>query len=67
MTDVGWESTTWEGNRRRQHEEFMALSLRAKLKEIERLSEVQASLEAARAKAGAVGLPNVRTPGPSGS
>ena len=30
-----WDSTTWEGKRRRQHAEFQALTFREKLKVIE--------------------------------
>ena len=43
MADVtGWEMASWEGLRRRQHQEFQALSLREKLAIIEQLGEVAA-------------------------
>jgi hypothetical protein len=38
--DIDWSLTTFEGNRRRQHEEFRALPFREKLKVIEQLSTV---------------------------
>lgn len=41
MTDQPeWNLGTWEGNRRRQHREFLALSFREKLNAVEQLSEV---------------------------
>lgn len=39
---IEWESASWEGHRRRQHQEFMALPLREKLLVIEQLGEVAA-------------------------
>ncbi len=43
MSDaVDWSVATWEGNRRQQHREFLALSFREKLKVIEQLGEVAA-------------------------
>ena len=38
--EVDWSVTTFEGNRRRQHEEFRALSFREKLMRIEQMSAV---------------------------
>lgn len=38
--EVDWNLTTWEGNRRQQHREFLALSFREKLGVIEELGEV---------------------------
>ena len=35
-----WEYATWEGNRRQQHREFLALSFREKLAILEQLDEV---------------------------
>ena len=52
MTDARWPSATWEGNRRLQHQAFMALTFREKIQEIERMSEVQALFEYSRARAG---------------
>jgi hypothetical protein len=44
-----WSTATFEGNRRRQHQEFYALSLREKIKRIEEMAEVTARLRAAPA------------------
>lgn len=55
-----WDSTTWEGNRRRQHREFLALSFRQKMQVIEELGEV-ARFFAARRRAR--GLPVREPPG----
>ena len=38
--DAVWRLATWEGNRRRQHQEFRALPLREKIAIIEQLGEV---------------------------
>jgi hypothetical protein len=38
--DAIWRLSTWEGNRRRQHQEFRALPLREKIAIIEQLGEV---------------------------
>jgi len=35
-----WASVTFEGNRRRQHEEFQALSFAEKIKRLEQAQEV---------------------------
>ena len=41
MTDYpDWSLATWEGNRRRQHQDFRALPFREKLKVLEELGEV---------------------------
>ncbi|MEQ1833589.1 MAG: hypothetical protein ABL977_11080 [Candidatus Eisenbacteria bacterium] len=37
---IDWEATSWEGQRRLQHQEFRALSFRDKLLIIEQLDEV---------------------------
>ena len=58
--DAVWRLGTWDGNRRRQHEEFRALPLREKIAVIEQLAEVTALFAArwrrgrmaARARAG---------------
>ncbi len=42
--DIDWSLTTWEGNRRIQHREFLALSFREKLDVIEGLGELAARL-----------------------
>ena len=57
--EIDWTLTTWEGNRRRQHAEFRALPLRAKLTIIEQMGEVGerfARLRAERQSAGAAAL-----------
>ena len=46
--EIDWQLTTWEGNRRRQHEEFRRLSFREKLLVIEQLGEVSALFAAKR-------------------
>lgn len=38
--EIDWSLTTFEGNRRRQHEKFHALSFREKLIRIEQMGEV---------------------------
>jgi len=38
---IDWELTTWEGNRRRQHLEFLALSFREKLQRLEDFAEIE--------------------------
>ncbi len=53
-----WESATWEGNRRRQHRDFLALPFRRKMEVIEELGEVVRFFAARRR---ARGLP-VREP-----
>jgi hypothetical protein len=45
---VDWGVTTFEGNRLRQHQEFMRLSFRDKLLVIERLCELTPLFESAR-------------------
>jgi len=65
MTDTRWLSATWEGNRRLQHQAFMALTFREKIQEIERMSEVQAMFESSRARAG-LPMRDVVGPRPSG-
>jgi hypothetical protein len=39
-----WSSASYEGNRRRQHQEFYALSLREKIERLEQMQEVIARL-----------------------
>jgi hypothetical protein len=45
---VDWSLTTYEGNRRRQHQEFRALSFREKLKRIEEMEAVAEHFAARR-------------------
>ncbi len=45
---VDWSVTTFEGNRLRQHREFMRLSFRDKLFVIERLCELTPLFQSAR-------------------
>ena len=61
---IDWGVASWEGHRRRQHQEFRALPLREKLLVIEQLGEVAAFFMERRQ---ARGLP-VRSvsPGPVG-
>lgn len=42
--DIDWESTTWEGHRKRQHEDFLALSFREKMVRIEEMGRAVAML-----------------------
>jgi len=39
---IDWEVASWEGHRRRQHQEFLALPFREKIVVIEQLGEVAA-------------------------
>jgi hypothetical protein len=48
--DIDWSLTTFEGLRRRQQAEFMALSFREKLQRIEEMNEVVELFAAIRAK-----------------
>lgn len=43
-----WSATTFEGNRRRQHQAFCALSFREKVERLEQMSEVLAVLRQAQ-------------------
>ena len=53
-----WRSTSWEGNRLRQHREYLALSFREKLRRLEQMAEVAALLAARRrAREAAKGRP----------
>jgi hypothetical protein len=45
LDDLDWTLATWEGNRRRQHEEFRALSFREKVAAMERMGMVMAVFE----------------------
>lgn len=38
--EADWSASTWEGNRLRQHREFLALPFREKLRRLEELAEV---------------------------
>lgn len=64
MADMAdWGTASWEGQRRRQHQEFHALPLREKLAIIEQLGEVAAFFAERR---GALGLPvSSRRPEPA--
>lgn len=44
--EIDWHLTTWEGNRRRQHEAFRALPFREKLAVLEALGEMASLLVA---------------------
>jgi len=49
MTDpIDWSQTTHEGNRRRQHLEFLALPLREKFLRIEQMCDVARELQKRR-------------------
>lgn len=55
---IDWGVASWEGHRRRQHQEFQALSLREKFAVIEELGEVAAFFaERRRARGLPVHLP----------
>ena len=43
-----WGSTSWEGNRLRQHRDYLALPLREKLRRLEQMAEVAAFFAARR-------------------
>lgn len=43
-----WSETSWDGNRLRQHKEFLALPFREKLRRLEQMAEVAAFLAARR-------------------
>lgn len=45
---IDWSVTTYEGNRRRQHQEFRSLSFREKLARIEEMGEVAAHFASRR-------------------
>jgi hypothetical protein len=45
---IDWTLTTFDGNRIRQHREFMALSFREKMLVIEQLSEVSQMFRGSR-------------------
>jgi hypothetical protein len=62
--EIDWTLTTWEGNRRRQHEDFLALSFREKVALIEQLGEVS---EFFRRKARVVDASTSQNPGQSSS
>ena len=45
-SEDSWRVAIWEGNRRRQHEEFCALSLREKIALLEEMGEIAARFDA---------------------
>jgi hypothetical protein len=46
MTDpIDWSLTTWEGNRLRQHREFLALPFREKMRWLEELARTAERLQ----------------------
>ncbi len=52
VDDIDWSLTTWEGNRRQQHVDFLRLPFRDKLEAIEHLGEVAGFFAARRATQG---------------
>lgn len=63
MTEpADWSVTTWEGNRLRQHREFLALSFREKLEVVERLGETAAFFAARRRARGQSVRPETEGP-----
>jgi hypothetical protein len=52
---VDWRLTTFEGNRRRQHEEFRALPLSEKLARVEEMADVVRHFTAQRQARGSAG------------
>ena len=62
--DADWTLATWEGSRRRQHLEFLALPFREKVAAVEEMADLAAFFTERRK---ARGLP-IRSPGsPQGS
>jgi hypothetical protein len=59
--EIDWSVTTWEGHRRQQHREYLALSLREKIENLEQLAEVAAAF--GQRIAGARGRPKSDSPG----
>lgn len=49
---VDWTLATWEGSRRRQHQEFLALSFREKMEAIEEMGVVPERLTRERRRRG---------------
>ena len=49
--EIDWSVTTWEGHRRRQHREYLALSFREKIENLEQLAEVAAAFGRGRTEA----------------
>lgn len=45
--EIDWALTTWEGSRRRQHLEFLAIPFREKLERLEEMERVAALLRRA--------------------
>ena len=52
--EINWALTTYEGNRRRQHEEFRALTFREKLAVIEELELIASHFSPRRASGDAL-------------
>jgi hypothetical protein len=46
--EIDWSVTTWDGNRRLQHEEFRRLSFREKVAVLEQLGEIAEAFAAMR-------------------
>jgi hypothetical protein len=61
MTDadgsIDWSLTTWEGNRRRQRDEFRRLSFREKIERIEQMEDVAALFNRRSTTGGRVSAP----------
>ena len=57
---IDWSLATWEGGRRQQHRDFLALPFRRKLELIEELGEVSAVLRFASSREAGTGLPATR-------
>lgn len=53
--EADWSLATWEGSRRRQHQEFHALSFREKVQVLEELDEVVRAFTKDRTAANAAG------------
>lgn len=65
--DADWTLATWEGSRRRQHQEFLALPFREKLAAVEELSVIAAFFaERRKARGLPVSAPGVRGGRPDG-
>lgn len=62
MSDDAWKDATWSGARAAHQKDFMSLSFREKLLEIERLAEVARVFEERRRE---LGLPVREARGPT--
>ncbi|MEX2220063.1 MAG: hypothetical protein WD749_15030 [Phycisphaerales bacterium] len=64
---IDWSLGTFEGLRRRQHEEFYALPFREKLERIEQMAEVAALFARATPRVASPGAPSTSAPPGTGT